>query len=352
MSRLFFLAGVLTLGCGDGASIRVMTFNTGLAPGDVPLVEERVAAVAAALAESESDVLCLQEFFRTADLEAVLAAGDYSGVVHHPDADDEPTGCEEGELEPVADCVAAQCPGACGTALLECAVDQCDALDLSSGCVSCALDAAGCVDEVRAQCADGGGVGYLYPAYDTAILSRVPILESESRVLDSTLVHAAADFARLDTEIGELDVYCVHLTSSIGRFEYEGEFGSWEGERAHQLEQVLAFTAERSAGRPFVVAGDLNAALGSAELLRFAEAGFGSVGTRGGESLPCTICPDNTFRDEGTASRRVDHVLISQGLEGSAHRIFADPVTLTVDGSPVQSSLSDHYGIEANVRFD
>jgi len=61
----------------------------------------------------------------------------------------------------------------------------------------------------------------------------------------------------------------------------------------------------------------------------------------------CTLCPDNTLRSTDGTPRLVDHALL-MGFSGSARarRIFTEPVTLDIGGTPVQSNLSDHYGIE------
>ncbi len=52
--------------------LRVTTFNAALVPGVIPFTEERLLPVVAALAEQESDILCLQEIWRAEDQQLLI----------------------------------------------------------------------------------------------------------------------------------------------------------------------------------------------------------------------------------------------------------------------------------------
>lgn len=333
------------IGCGSD-ELRVATFNVGLAPGEVPLTDERVAPIGEALGAADVDIFCLQEVWRSADLPAIVPAD--ATVVRHPDAG-EVAGCEEGELAPVADCVEAECGGVCGTGLLECALDRCGALDaLSTGCVSCAIENAGCVGDIRAACDTDGGTDYLFPSYDTAIVTRLPVLEQHTEPLDSTLVRSAVLHAKVDTALGPVDVFCAHFASRIATYEYSGDHGSWAGERAAQVRQTAEFIRSRRGEGPVLVLGDLNAESGAPELAPLVELGL--IDGAASMEPQCTSCPDNSFRSMESPARRVDHLWVGPEVEVEAERWFDQLVTIAGPEGAFDSHLSDHYGILGTVR--
>ena len=339
MTRSVPILAVLgVLGCGESPSVSVGTFNAGLAPGQVPLTDERVGPVAEAIAAALPDILCLQEIWRTDDLDELVPAG-YERI-RLPDVAEAP-GCVAGELAPVADCAGTACAGACGTDLLECSLDACDALTLSSGCISCAIDAAGCVEDIVAGCESGAGSAYLFPSYDTALLSRLPVVATNTRVLDSTLVRSAVLHARVAADLGEVDVFCAHFASPIATFDYDGPHGSWQGERAVQVEQTIAFIREIAGDGPAVLLGDLNADPGSIEVQRLRDLlGLEDLASE----VPCTLCTANSFRSAESAEGRVDH-LLGRGLSPLTVGLGFEQEVALPDGR--RTNLSDHYGVHA-----
>lgn len=388
-----------------GPPVRFGTFNTGLAEGDVPNVAQRRQPIIDAVAASDLDLVCLQEVWNRADWTAIRTglAARFPNTVRHPPMPP-PAICSEAELAPLLACATANCTEAGADGLAACAVAHCgdELAALSPGCISCVTGhlAAGidgiammCVETPDGGTPDGGvldgGVldggtldagtldagtfdagtsdggtpepvrGCIYDgAYDTAILTSLPIVEQESFALDSYLVCSAVDYARVTTPLGDVHVFCAHLASGIGTFPYRGAYGTWQGERTHEIGELLAFVASKApAGSQVVLLGDFNtgAAVPSAGIVEQSPTDFQMITDSGvtdpyltQSDVQCTVCPDNTMRDPMSSPTLIDHALIRGFTPGSARvqRIFDEPVTIDVSGTPTLSSLSDHYGLE------
>lgn len=352
------LAVVASVGCGDEpyGEVSVATFNVALAPGNAPLTIERVEPIAEAVAASGADVICLQEVWTPEHYDAIAAGGSYEATVRHPPGPQ--AGCAPSDLDDVEVCVSESCDGLCGSALFGCAMEHCmptlNALAATSdGCANCTIETVlggACIDEVRPLCDNDSTSSYLFRGYDTALLSRLPVLEEEAFALDSYKVPTAVTFARVDSEAGEVDVYCAHFASSIGDIEYEGEHGSWIGEREFQIQQTLDYIQEKSGdSRRVVLLGDLNERVGRERLMPIEDAGLRSADEAGDPG--CTVCTDNLVSPSSTDGR-VDHVYLGARLNAvSFERIFDETITVEVLGTDpvenVETHLSDHYGLRA-----
>jgi len=349
------LAVVAAVGCGEEpyGEVSVATFNVALAGDGAPLSDERRAPVAAAVAELDADVICLQEVWEPASLRAIEAAGVYDTIVRHPDAE-QVSSCSPLGLDAAEECMAEACPDACGLDLLGCIEDACGLVSsrtVDGGCISCAMETDnGCPDEIRSTCEGTGEGEFLFAGHDTALLTRRPTLETDTFALSSTLVPTAITFAKVDSEAGPVDVYCAHFASSIAGIEYFGPHGSWIGEREFQIQQTLDYIQEKSGNtRRVVLLGDLNERVGRERLLAFEAAGLRSADEAGDPG--CTVCTDNLV-SPSSSDGRVDHVYLGDRLNAvSFERIFDAPITVEVIGSdPVETAethLSDHYGLRA-----
>jgi len=350
MHRLGLVA-LMVAGCGESSSgeVSMVTFNAGLAPFALDYAVERVEPVATAVAEADADVICLQELWKTEDLDVIVAAGSYDTVVRHPDAETT-NSCSILQLDAADRCAMEHCPDLCGFELLSCFNSFCPEAVPTGGCLNCAMGTMnGCLDEIRTECEGTEGGDLLFSGYDTAILTRIPTLATDTRALSATLVPTAVSFARVDSEAGLVDVYCAHFASPTGGIEYAGPHGSWEGERDVQIQETLAYMAERSDGTSrIVLMGDLNELVDAEGLAPFTSAGLRSAAEVGEPG--CTLCTDSLLVDRLT-DKRLDHVYLGDRLSTESFEvIFDQPVTIDTADGPVETHLSDHYGLRAVLR--
>jgi hypothetical protein len=86
------------------------------------------------------------------------------------------------------------------------------------GCLNCVVEtgqAGGTMADMEESCAVGpkptGAEPLLFDcSYDTGLLTSLAVLVEQARPLDSTLVAASAQYARVSTGSAELDVFCTH----------------------------------------------------------------------------------------------------------------------------------------------
>ena len=125
-AALFFIAAaVLLAACSNGGSsgqpyikaesLKVSSYNVGLALNFVPYTNERLVVNRELLADYDSDVLCLQEVWLDEQVEAIKQAlqGAYPEIYTVPAEQifSEAAACTDEEITPFAQCVTAQCPG-------------------------------------------------------------------------------------------------------------------------------------------------------------------------------------------------------------------------------------------------
>lgn len=172
------------------------------------------------------------------------------------------------------------------------------------------------------------------------ILSRWPILLKDERAFSTvrpslrhffqgeTLPSKGFLFARIATPWGELDAYSVHNVADYRVVQYHLL-------RLTELFELAEGVLELSAGRPFVILGDLNTGHGDREFDLFLDLlGLSDLCAPGGRDL----CGDSRRR------KRIDHILVPAGLlEAAPRRVLDGPMpggTMT---------LSDHAGFAAEL---
>jgi len=371
---LALFLGLAPCACGGAESehaseagqARLATFNAGLATGYEDDVAERKPAIEAALAKEAAglDVLCVQEYWdedHWKNLTSALAA-ELLYALRRP-AEPGPVSCTGAELDPLLACLGKDCAGKTDQELVSCALASCGShvSALSTGCAACVTqDLSLPLDQIYGTCTSGssGGSAKDTPAlfggtFDVGLLSRHPFIEQDSKRLDAFMVRVAVLYAKLDTGAGELNVFCTHLTSSIGDWAYGGTHQSWEEENRFEAQQLVDYVNAKAAGGAVVVLGDLNTGPAGATFEADSPASF-AVLTDAGLSAPyasqpdasCTLCPDNTHRSPTSTPKLIDHALL-RDFAGKAQgsRMLTEPVTLQVNGASVKESLSDHYGL-------
>ena len=289
---------------GPAVELRVDSFNIGLAGSFVPNEAVRRPSVIAALANAETDVLCIQEAWSKSDKEAIIAAAkvNFPYEVHfETDLDTAVTENKDinGATPPAyttAPCVTDQAEAlAVG---LDCLKDNCstipgslDGMATSTECAKakCAGSAVkllfaaekrcyGCFaaslptstfNEMKTECTTNVHGGLAYKGQSGILmLSRVPLSGAEQFVLPGTWTRrtVAKATAKLANS-AEVDLYCTHLSpyfSDPTFYPYTGQFGAgddngWIAEQALQGKQLVSWVSSKSGTKRAIVMGDLNA---------------------------------------------------------------------------------------------
>jgi endonuclease/exonuclease/phosphatase family metal-dependent hydrolase len=366
------LAAPTLSGCAPAPETRIGTYNAGLARGFVAHVEERAPRILEAFPADELDVLCVQEYWDDADWEALATR--VSGTLPHRfrrPAEVEmgaTASCEPGALDPVDACVRASCAGVSSAELTDCALANCGTQleALPEDCFSClaANVALGDLALIRSICESAGGGRYAYGgSFGTGILSRHPLAETDSLLLDATTNRRAVLYARIpDTAIGEVHFFCTHLTANLSSVPYTGDYTGWPEEQAAQIQRLVAWTREKAPSGRIVVAGDLNSGPALPGITGELEANFAMWGAAGLRSayaaqadVACTYCDDNPLNlgSMGGEGGLIDHVMLGAGLRaGSGRRFLDDAIEIVVGGVPQTSAYSDHYGLVVPVQVE
>ncbi len=375
-----------SLAMSPSPELRVATFNAGLAVGAVKFASERVEPLAQELPKIDADLVCLQEVWleehwariaekstnslpNTVRLNAPAAAARASAA---PGAK---AVCSAREVAPLTQCAKRKCGGLSSDELAACVIWQCRAAAdrLSPPCAGClATDPTGTLDSIVQPCvgaspetkdtsvARAGLVAY-GGSHGLGILTREPVLAADVRQLGTDLNARAALYARLKTRaVGEVDVFCTHLTPDMGNVVPSGG-RSWRDVHAQEVEALKLWIDAKSDGsRPILLMGDFNAgpSLGASIASRFPDHyeklvsdGFVNAYTLQ-RNASCTFCEANPLnRGTGDGGSLIDHILTKR-FEGvvSVEPILRDPIELRVGTGRVRGAYSDHYGLKAILR--
>lgn len=374
---------LLATACDDGdetalspgtARLSFVSFNAAQLAGLAPHPEQRLEATERDLPSLDADVICVQELWQPGDLtgvaRAVESALPYAHWSFEADGDavggDAPA-CTTEEAERLSGCLLDNCGGIEGSALALCAVQSCadEFNTVSAACQQCiASNQSTDLESITVVCASGEGAASYTDQTGLLLLSRLPLSEVGYRAYDSSLGDRGALWARVETELaGTVDVYCTHLAATLSDAPYVGPYGSWEGERAAQLEQYLDYVSEtRAPGGAVALLGDMNCGPETERARAAAPDTFARFGAEG-FSAPyaeldgrCTWCSDNPLTGSGDGEAELgailDHVLLS-GFDAvgdvGATRVLDEQVRVLVDGEEVMTTRSDHYGVQVTI---
>lgn len=373
------LVAAFTIGCGgnDGTavvvgstSLSLVTFNAAQLAELAQYPEQRLAATERDLPRLGADVVCLQELWDVRTLDGVADALEDTFPYSHRSV--QAAGgiggadCTEDEATLLAECLSDNCGNEQDSSLALCAVQNCadEFMSVSMPCQQCIASnqSSGSLDELTSICAAGEGATYTDQT-GLLLLSRLPLEEVDYLPLPSALGDRGVLSARVQTEFaGSVDLFCTHLAATLD-LEYTGEFDSWEGERAEQIERLLDYAADRSSGARAVL-GDLNCGpatddargAGAEAFARFTAEDFAAPYVEGDGR--CTWCSDNPltgFSDDGADIGAIlDHVLVSEfpPVTSEPERIFDDRIRVDVDGDSVETVRSDHYGVQVTLSTE
>ncbi len=361
-----------TSATGEGGGLAVVTYNAGLAEGFVDFAAERAPLVNEAIAGLDADVVFVQEVWSPADVDALTTtvADRYPDSFFLDPMPDEPgqedTGpaCPLDESQALEDCARARCADVPSDQLASCVLEGC-AAEFSNTCPECqaclAANVGSSIDEAITACSEGSGAFAYDGAFGIGFLSSLPLVEQDSLVLESSLNRRAVLHVLVDhPELGPLHLFGTHLSAVFSDIPFPGE-GSWEAEQAAQIETVRSWIDEKTGGEgTAILLGDFNtgpegvAFVGEVEENYRALVADGWVNTyleAQGDQAECTYCDANPLvGGEGDSGVLLDHVLVL-GHDGQfdGARIFDDDIEIDVDGDPVTTALSDHYGVRVTL---
>jgi endonuclease/exonuclease/phosphatase family metal-dependent hydrolase len=370
------LFAVFVLHCGGDETdvsepiqqLSLVTFNAALGVGLAPYPEQRLAAIERDLPALGADVVCLQEIWLPADIERLTAS--LSAQFPHSLRSVRVAGgagesCTDAEAQLLSTCLSENCADVEPDGLPLCAIASCAEpfTEVSMGCQQCiaANQSAMDVENLATLCAAGDGVAAYQDQSGLLILSRYPLEDLGYLQLESSLGDRGVLSASLRTAfMGEVAIHCTHLAASLSEVPYTGPYGSWQGERLRQIEQMLTRVDDtRPTSGSAIMLGDMNCGPGTALAEAASPDAFAQL-LGAGFADPyvdadgrCTFCDNNplnglvTDPDEGAL---IDHVLIGADPMpmASATRVFDDVISIDADG-PVDTARSDHYGVQVQL---
>jgi endonuclease/exonuclease/phosphatase family metal-dependent hydrolase len=355
-SLVFFTLFTLLGGCSDNGgsepSVAIETYNLALAGSFIAYEQQRRELLPDAIANSDADILCLQEVWAQADKEAIRDAAsakfpnvfivednlltplddpeDQNGDIPPPPTTVPcPEGNTQNAMNAAIDCVARECntlsPGDENgqTSSIDCAIANCIAS------VASLLGAPRCYACLSTQLPTSTEQDLAFDGQNgVMILSRYPLKDQVHWVIPGTWNRRVIMSATAELPGGkELDVYCNHLTPVFDglAFPYTGQYGAgqtdaagWEAELLLQTQKLIDHVEVTSGQTPAVILGDLNAgrdyppqdifADGEAAL-DLLETAFTPAYTA--DYVPqCTFCISNPVREPGAddVSNWIDHI--------------------------------------------
>ncbi|MBI4704114.1 MAG: hypothetical protein HY744_23645, partial [Deltaproteobacteria bacterium] len=202
-------------------SLRVATYNAGLAVGFVTAAKERAPLTSQAIAGLGANLVCVQEYWRkdhVAALQQATAASLPQTFFPDPMPDDNPgeAACTHEELAELDACVKAKCD-VCVDELVKCVLKNCGAefSAVPEGCSGCLQANVGQeLDDIVQSCTSGS-VAYAYGgAFGTGILTGATIKAKDQTVFASHTNRRAVLHVELETApLGTVHAFCTHLTA-------------------------------------------------------------------------------------------------------------------------------------------
>lgn len=353
------------------AEMTAVSYNAGLALGFVEATEARAPLTTERTAALQTDVLCVQEFWRDSDVAALtmMAAETLpNSIFMDPDPGElGEESCQMGETDELLACVqGAGCDQICPDDLVSCVLSNCGAElgNVGNNCLDCLLANVGNeLDDILATC-EGPSTPYAYEgSFGIGLLTGFDILSQDELVLESTTNRRGIIYAELDTPFGPVHTFCTHLTAVFADIAYPGSFGSWEEEQAAQITELLAFIDEKAGedGRVMVM-GDFNTGPAGDGYIAEVPQNYDLLISEGlgnpytlTPGHTCTFCEDNPIvakdNPDDDSSVVIDHILIKgfTSGQGLADRILDDPLEVENCGEPINSAYSDHYGVRLTI---
>ena len=373
-----FLFGTMSFASsGKKETLKVTTYNLGLAHTFIPYAKERLKALEQVLPKYNTDILCLQEVWKKSDQKDIHKAlkgkfpYSFKTKIKNFREGSRPT-CRRKEIfgeGKFVSCMQNQCGGKEGDEFTDCIIDKCGGAleDLKQENRTCA-------QALMAQVGKNpilSIVQLLNPLWRAGLFaykgsnglmlySKYPL--EDKRYVDfkdiSTLNRRGVLQAVANVDGTKVQVMCTHITADLSAtVPYTGNFADWGGENTEQLYRILQ-TANHKL-YPTVIMGDFNCGFedplaGIADELpgscqQALDWAYSSPVTETGE---CTFCQDNLLNEEEEKSVTIDHVFLKDLEAKSTKVVFKQKVKFNAkDKGWVTTQLSDHYGVEVEVKL-
>jgi endonuclease/exonuclease/phosphatase family metal-dependent hydrolase len=363
---------------GAPETVKVTTYNLGLAHTFVPFAEQRLAPLASRLANYDSDILCLQEVWKKSDQRKIdkklkgKFPFSFKTKIKNYREGSKPT-CRIKEIfgeGKFVSCMQDQCGGKDGDDFADCIIDQCggalEKLKAENRTCASALMAQVGKNPIASiptllnpmwragQFAYKGSNGLM-------LYSKYPL--EDERYIDlkdvSTLNRRGAIQAVANIKGKKIQVLCTHLTADLSAtVPYAGVFRDWEQENGEQMDRLLQVANQKL--YPTIFLGDFNCGfedpiagiLGELEGNCQKVLDWGYADPLSEETRECTFCPDNLLNEGEENSVAIDHVFLKDLNARSSKIVFKDQITIEdKDKGFVKTQLSDHYGLEVEVQL-
>jgi len=387
---LFVLAAVVALGTGcsdddgdDGNNnndnvappdLTAVTYNGGLARGFVDYADERAQDVSDVIAGLDVDVVCVQEIWQPEHVDMLAAAAQTTlpnQIFLDPMPEVNPEvacSADATEVQALEACARTNCDTVPSEELDNCVLTACIVefgmvTPACSACMASNIGEDATIDSIFDACTQPSQVYAYGGAFGIGILTRESITTSDSSVFASTFNRRAVIHAEMETEaLGTVHVFCTHLTAIFSSIPWPKPTGSWQEEQLLQITEMRDYIDEKAGTEGTVILmGDFNTGPGGSGWVAEYETNYNALAEGFSSAFvdspgaACTYCDLNPLNGgvDHDASVLIDHILY-RNFTGTtdATRILESPLTVTVDGTPVHTAYSDHYGVEATFTPD
>lgn len=380
---LFFLCVLGGLKSYSGQTLKLLSYNTGLAHTFVPLAKARLPEIINALKSVDSELICMQEVWKSRDRKKIIKGlreefpHFYYTPIKQTRSHRRPT-CKIGEIfgeGKFISCMRNKCGGLSGDEFTACIINICggalnELKDKNPQCAQSIMAQVGrnpvlgiltVINPVKRAglFTYKGGNGLL-------ILSKSEL--TKARTMDmsdiSTLVRRQVLFGEIEKAGTKHSVFCTHLTANLSSIPYTGFFSNWEKENKAQIDRLLADASRYD--NPTYLMGDFNCALkdksndlgGTFTKSCQAVIDSGYWSPLLSDSPKCSYCTDNLLVKDGNDSKEredilIDHIFVKNIRPLSSKVILKQHVTVKKSRKEtVETNLSDHYGISVEVGAD
>jgi len=369
------------------AGLKLTTYNVGLAKGFVEYSQLRLPLLKKAIAESDSDILCLQELWSKSDRKkmtrALKKSFPYSYQVESKMVKTTSApACKTGDLfgevsgeKRLLTCMQDLCSDKKDSSKNDCILQKCD-----PAFKYLAASRPECLKSVYAQVS----LPLIQQLYNLlgpfqrpsifsyrggnglAIYSKHPITKTASVDLKdiSSTVRRVGLYAQVKVDGVDRHIVCAHLQANLAStMTYAGDLAGFKQESLAQAKEILKFMDQsvgKKSGQRYLL-GDFNCSFENktakvkddfVEICNLIKAdGYDDfVSSYNPETIKsgCSFCSRNTLTSRTHKNILIDHIF-TKGVATKTPPLvtidFDNEVTVKVKGKNIKTNLSDHFGV-------